>query len=56
MIMSPVVANKMPPGLARFAGTPNLVNVAITRARSRLIIVGDRDACLDSETVPAEYI
>lgn len=54
MIMSPVVANRMPPGLARFAGTPNLVNVAITRARSRLIIVGDRDACLDSDTVLAD--
>lgn len=54
MIMSPVVADRMPPGLARFAGTPNLVNVAITRARSRLIIVGDRGACLNSDTVLAD--
>ena len=54
MIMSPVISQETPPHLARFAGRPNRVNVAITRARARLIIVGDRNACLASPTVLAE--
>jgi very-short-patch-repair endonuclease len=47
MIFSPVVARGMPPGLVRWvAATDQLLNVAITRARGALHVVGDRGACL----------
>lgn len=54
MILSPVVADGMTEFLIRHAGDPNVVNVAVTRARARLVIVGDHNACLRSETVLAE--
>jgi hypothetical protein len=47
MIFSPVVARGMPPRLVRWvAATDQLLNVAITRARGALHVVGDRNACL----------
>ena len=55
MLLSPVVAPSLPPGAARFAADPNLLNVALTRARSRLIIVGHRPACLQSGTALADF-
>jgi len=42
MIFSPTVTEDAPPGLTRFAANPNLLNVALTRARARTIVVGDR--------------
>jgi very-short-patch-repair endonuclease len=56
MILSPVVGPNMPSRQLSFAADPNLINVALTRARSRLIVVGNRSACLrDSTTVLAEF-
>jgi superfamily I DNA and/or RNA helicase len=46
MILSPAVAPDLPEFTLRFAGDRNLVNVAVTRARSRLVVVGDHRACL----------
>jgi len=47
MIFSPVVASGMASRLSRWvAETDQLLNVAITRARGALHIVGDRRACL----------
>lgn len=40
--------------LQRIAGQPNLVNVSVTRARARLIMVGDKVACRASGAVLAD--
>ena len=47
---SPVVDRSMRKSQVRFAANPNLINVALTRARRRLIIVGDMEVCLEYET------
>ncbi|WP_194744839.1 AAA domain-containing protein [Thermaurantiacus tibetensis] len=50
MIFSPVVAQGVPQGaLAFLKANGNLFNVAITRARAQLLVVGDRTACARSE-------
>lgn len=49
MIFSPVVSSGISDGALGFLrNTPNLFNVAITRARAALIVVGDKTACLES--------
>lgn len=54
MIFSPTVAHEMPQGAVTFLQrTPNLFNVAITRARSALVIVGDMDA---ASSVGVDYL
>lgn len=54
MIFSPVLSNNMPPGGLRFLKkNPNLFNVAITRARTLMLVVGDLSACLNSDV---EYL
>lgn len=46
IIFSPVISRGIGPFAARFVADPNLFNVAITRARSRLVVVGDAERCL----------
>ncbi len=49
IIFSPVVSNGAPQGTLNFLGsTPNLFNVAITRARASLIIIGNKSFCQNS--------
>jgi very-short-patch-repair endonuclease len=49
MIFSPVVARGLTDGAIRFLReNPNLFNVAVTRARAALVVVGDRAAALNS--------
>ena len=54
MYFSPVVDRSMPERQVRFAADPNLINVALTRARRRLVIVGDLEACLAHQTTLKE--
>ena len=50
VFFSPCVGFDMPSGAERFlSGTGNLFNVAITRARALLFVVGDLKACLASD-------
>lgn len=49
IIFSPVVSNGSPQGTLNFlCSTPNLFNVAITRARASLIVVGNKSYCQNS--------
>lgn len=49
IIFSPVVSNGAPQGTLNFLGsTPNLFNVAITRARAGLIVIGNKSFCQNS--------
>ena len=49
IVLSPCVAPGMPRGARHFlAGSGNLFNVAITRARASLVVVGDPAACAAS--------
>ena len=49
IIFSPVVSNGSPQGTLNFLrGTPNLFNVAITRARACLIVIGNKSFCQNS--------
>ena len=50
VLFSPCVSRDLPSGAHNFLkNTENLFNVAITRARSLLHVVGSRDACAHSE-------
>lgn len=49
MIFSPVVSSNIPKGPKYYlSNTPNLFNVALTRARAKLIVIGNKSACLSS--------
>lgn len=49
ILFSPVVSDGAPQGTLNFLGsTPNLFNVAITRARASLIIIGNKAFCQNS--------
>ena len=52
MIFSPVVARGMTSSASRWVESPpNLVNVALTRAREALFVVADFDYCLQQEGI-----
>jgi very-short-patch-repair endonuclease len=54
ILYSPVVSAGVSEWAWRHAADPNLVNVALTRARRRLVIVGDQATCLRSRGVLAD--
>ena len=52
IIFSPVVANGVTPSACRWVESPpNLINVALTRAREALFVVADFDYCAQQEGV-----
>jgi len=56
MIFSPVVSGDMPPNLRSFPAKPNLLNVALTRSREQIVVVGDRGACEASGGLLAKWV
>ena len=54
MIFSPVVTEGAHTGLVRFAANPNLLNVALTRARARTVVVGDRAFAASTSSLLAD--
>lgn len=60
ILFSPVLGPSMTKTAVSFANDPNLVNVALTRARHRLRVVGNRAACLSHRSTVigefAEYV
>ena len=57
IVLSPVLGDDMPAGSRWwFSGQRNLWNVAITRARSQLIVVGDRAAWLRQGGIGGELV
>ena len=56
MIFSPVLAEGISEGAVRFLrNTPNLFNVAVTRARAMLVVVGDRKVFSNQEGHLGEF-
>ncbi len=55
MVFSPVVGPSMPARQIFFAANPNRINVALSRARKRLIVVGNQEACLQHDSVLADF-
>jgi very-short-patch-repair endonuclease len=57
MIFSPVVARGISEGAARWVENPkNLINVAVTRARTGLLVVADFDVCRAQPGILGELI
>ena len=52
---SPTISSDLTQRQAAFAGDANLVNVALTRARRRLVVVGSMSACLNQQSVLADF-
>ncbi len=56
IIFSPVIAGGMRKGAIKFANSPNLINVAMTRAREALFVVGDFKYCKNSGGIVGNLI
>lgn len=54
IFFSPVVAPPYADKMISFAADPNLVNVAMTRAKRRFVVVGNREACVREAGVLAD--
>lgn len=54
LYFSTVVDASLKPSQLEFAADRNLVNVAVTRACRRLVVVGNRQVCLGSATILAK--
>ncbi len=56
MIFSPVISKGMTPGTATWSDNKNRINVALTRARNLMIVVGDFDQCRRMDSILGKLI
>ncbi|WP_462273583.1 AAA domain-containing protein, partial [Methanohalophilus sp.] len=56
IIFSPVISKGMKKGAIKFANNENLVNVALTRAKKGLFVVGDFAFCKQSDGIVSKLI
>ena len=56
MIFSPVISKGMNPRTAQWSDDKNRINVALTRARDLMIVVGDFDYCRKMDTLLGKLI
>ena len=54
IFFSPVIASPYVEQAISFASNPNLVNVAMTRAKRRFVVVGNREACVAQPGILAD--
>jgi very-short-patch-repair endonuclease/GTP cyclohydrolase I len=56
IIFSPVIARGIEKGAMNFANSPNLINVALTRARGALFIIGDFTYCKSNDGIIGNFM
>jgi very-short-patch-repair endonuclease len=56
MIFSPVISRNMLPNTAKWSDDKNRINVALTRARDLMIVVGDFDYCRKMDSILGKLI
>lgn len=56
IIFSPVISKGITEGAIKFANSPNLINVALTRAREALFVLGDFNYCKKSGGIVGNLI
>jgi superfamily I DNA and/or RNA helicase/very-short-patch-repair endonuclease len=56
MLFSPVISKGMTPATACWSDNKNRINVALTRARDLLVVVGDFDQCRRMDTILGKLI
>ena len=56
MIFSPVISRNMQPNTARWSDDKNRINVALTRARDLMIVVGDFEYCRKMDSILGKLI
>jgi very-short-patch-repair endonuclease/RecA/RadA recombinase len=56
MVFSPVISKNMTAGTANWSDNKNRINVALTRARNLMIVIGDFDQCRRMDSILGKLI